>query len=111
MAFMELEVLPRARVFEVDTKEGIFWIPNDCVSPHPALKEGECIQPDDEIGEALVPILGPYLMGGPDSIQEICVRFGYLGRYQAPGYMDATEWSFDTNYRTLVRDLRDMYGD
>jgi NAD-dependent SIR2 family protein deacetylase len=35
----------------------------------------------------------------------------YAGRYSAPGYMDCTDWSFDTNKRRLARDLRAMYGD
>lgn len=35
----------------------------------------------------------------------------YAGRYSAPGYMDATEWSYGTNRRRLERELRDMYGD
>jgi DNA-directed RNA polymerase subunit RPC12/RpoP len=35
----------------------------------------------------------------------------YAGRYSAPGYMDCTDWNFDTNKRRLERTLRDLYGD
>jgi DNA-directed RNA polymerase subunit RPC12/RpoP len=34
----------------------------------------------------------------------------YAGRYSAPGYLDATDWSYDTNLRRLKKQLRDLYG-
>jgi hypothetical protein len=33
----------------------------------------------------------------------------YAGRYSAPGYLDCTEWNFDTNKARLIKTLRDMY--
>jgi hypothetical protein len=39
------------------------------------------------------------------------LRAQYAGRYQAPGYLDCTEWSFGTNKRELERELRSMYAD
>ena len=38
-------------------------------------------------------------------------RDSYAGRYSANGYLDCTDWSYDTNRRRLGRHLRDMYGD
>jgi hypothetical protein len=111
MGFMQIEVLEKARVFEVDTTLGTFYVPNTVVVPHPALKEGVAIEADDEIAPGLIAALVDYVEGGPTSIQEITLRFGYLGRYQAPGYMDATDWMFGTNYRELVRELKQMYRD
>ena len=35
----------------------------------------------------------------------------YAGRYSADGYMDCTDWEFDTNLRRLERSLRQQYGD
>lgn len=35
----------------------------------------------------------------------------YAGRYSANGYMDCTDWHYDTNRRRLERELRDLYGD
>ncbi len=35
----------------------------------------------------------------------------YAGRYSAPGFLDCTSWQYDSNKRTLVKRLRDMYGD
>lgn len=34
----------------------------------------------------------------------------YAGRYSAPGYMDCTEWSYDSNKARLARELRAMYA-
>jgi hypothetical protein len=34
----------------------------------------------------------------------------YAGRYSAPGYLDCTDWTFDTNKRRLERELRAMYS-
>jgi len=34
----------------------------------------------------------------------------YAARLSASGYLDCTEWSYGTNKRALMRDLRDMYG-
>lgn len=38
-------------------------------------------------------------------------RDHYAGHYSAPGYLDCTDWFYDTNLRRLEKDLRDMYGD
>lgn len=35
----------------------------------------------------------------------------YACRYSAPGYMDATDWSYGANRRKLEREVRDLYGD
>ena len=34
----------------------------------------------------------------------------YAGRYSAPGYLDCTEWSYDTNKRRLEKELRYLYA-
>lgn len=34
----------------------------------------------------------------------------YAGRYSAPGYLDCTDWHYDTNKRRLEKKLRDMYA-
>lgn len=36
-------------------------------------------------------------------------RKHYAGRYSAPGYLDCTDWSYDTNRKRLTRELREMY--
>ena len=34
----------------------------------------------------------------------------YAGRYSAPGYLDCTDWHYDTNKRRLEKELRAMYA-
>ncbi len=36
-------------------------------------------------------------------------RRQYAGRYSASGYLDCTDWEFHSNYRELIRTLRDLY--
>lgn len=113
MSFMEPEILDKARVFELDTRLGTFYVPDSVVTPPISLRDNFAINEsvDPWLFERLREWCGQYCEGGPGSIQEIKVVFGYLGRYQAPGYMDSTDWHFGTNYRELLRELRDMYGD
>jgi ribosomal protein L37E len=35
----------------------------------------------------------------------------YAARYSADGYMDCTDWQFDTNLRRLLQDTRAVYGE
>jgi hypothetical protein len=35
----------------------------------------------------------------------------YAARYSAPGYLDCTDWSYGTDKRKLLREVREMYGD
>lgn len=35
----------------------------------------------------------------------------YAGRYSMSGYLDCTDWHYSANYRSLKRELRDLYGD
>jgi hypothetical protein len=46
----------------------------------------------------------------PETYWESPKRNYYAGRYSAPGYMDCTDWHYDTNKRRLERELREMYG-
>jgi rRNA maturation protein Nop10 len=46
----------------------------------------------------------------PETFSAMPGRY-YAARYSMPGYLDCTEWSYGTNRRALVRDVRDMYGD
>jgi hypothetical protein len=35
----------------------------------------------------------------------------YAARYSAPGYLDCTDWTYDSNRRRLEREVRSMYSD
>lgn len=37
-------------------------------------------------------------------------RKWYAARYSAPGYLDCTEYEYDTNYRRLERTMRQEYA-
>lgn len=113
MPFMEEEILDKDYVFEVDTNQGIFYIPSSVVTPPPALRHDFSITEDSDpwIFEKLCEWCNNYVPGGKEGIYEITIRYGYLGRYQAPGYMDATDWSFSKNFRELRKDLKEMYGE
>jgi hypothetical protein len=87
MPFMQPEITDKREHIEVTERDGsTYYLPGntftiaDAREFHP---EAQCIQ---------------------------LTRIGYLGRYQAPGYLDATDWSFDRNRRRLERELRQMYG-
>ena len=41
---------------------------------------------------------------------ELEVKTGWLGRYQAPGYLDCTDWTPGDSEEELLAELRDMYG-
>lgn len=34
----------------------------------------------------------------------------YAARYSASGYLDCTDWSYDSNKRRLEREVRQLYG-
>jgi len=40
----------------------------------------------------------------------VYIKSAWWGRYSAPGYLDCTDWQYDTNRRRLERTLRDYYG-
>jgi len=109
MGFMQPEILDKARVFCVGTSEGSFYVPDDCFTPHPILSVGVTVTEEDgAIFKLLRDGVRDYVSG---SIESIEVSVGYLGRYQAPGYMDCTDWHFGTNKRQLERELREAYGE
>lgn len=112
MSFMEIEILDKDRVFEVDTDYGLYYVPADCAMPPDCLALGVQVTDDDEpIFEALTKLVNEYVPVDAGRINSITVRLGYLGRYQAPGYMDSTDWMFGTNHKQLVRELKETYGD
>lgn len=45
----------------------------------------------------------------PDTFRELGRM--YACRYTMPGYLDCTEWEYGRNKRTLLRNMRKMYGD
>lgn len=85
MSFMHLDITDKEHGYRAETREGIYYYPLGTLSPDEIASEW---------GDKL------------ESLEEI---YGYFGRFSAPGYLDCTEWSFDTNKRRLKADLMDMY--
>lgn len=44
----------------------------------------------------------------PETFREIARPY-YAARYSAPGYIDFTDWNYDTNKRRLARNIRNLY--
>lgn len=106
MSFMQLEMTEKMRGWRVDTTHGIELIPGDVEGVPVWLKLGVEV-PVGEMPE-IDRVLQQYCEGEIQSVEGV---EGYFGRYSAPGYMDCTPWSFDTNGRRLQQELREMYGE
>lgn len=105
MAFMEIEITQKGALYTCDcakcgatlyAHEWSGWDINEC---RDAMEAGTLHCDQCVTGRA-----------DPETFRKV-PRKHYAGRYQAPGYMDATDWSYGTNKRALIRELRDMYGE
>lgn len=85
--------------YEVDTTDGLYFVPADVVG---------CNNMDECTWRELRDFVDAST--DPES-WTISVKRGYLGRYTASGYMDATDWMPGTNKHKLLRELKEMYGD
>jgi hypothetical protein len=103
MAFMELELMPKGATYFCDCAECSAslwtheWVNEDHNQRRDMMAAGT-LRCDHCTGHADP---ATFLNGGKQ----------YAGRYSASGYMDCTEWEFDTNRRRLEKALRDMYGE
>jgi len=108
--FMKPEVFKDKGV-EIDTTHGTFFFPSDVINPENLGFKGNETT-DKKVIADLWDDIGDYLeVFKPDQIYSIRKINGWFGRYSAPGYMDATDWSFNTNKKSLMDDLKRMYGD
>jgi hypothetical protein len=109
MAFMQRFIYGPMYGWQVETTHGTELIPEDVVScvgfPGPDY-DADKVSP--EVWEEVCDLLRDYCEG---EIQSATVVNGYFGRYSAPGYMDCTEWNFDTDPKALAAYLDEMYGD
>jgi hypothetical protein len=100
--FMKPQVF-RDDVLEVETTHGTEILPvNEIGISIPKSPGG-----DDDATE-IAREYSDYLEGTPISAR---IRRGmWVGRYSAPGYLDATCWSADTNKQRLEKTLRELYN-
>ncbi len=104
MAFMEPEIIRKGALYSCEcSKCGATlytheWINDDHNERRDAMEAGT-LRCDECGGKA-----------DPESFYK-APRQQYAGRYSAPGYMDCTDWDFDSNKRRLLSTLREMYGE
>lgn len=109
---MQIEITQRTRHWEVETRHGgTFYVPDHAAPVPDALKTGEPIHDagmDKLLMSGIKEELHHYL---PSTAEIVCVEVvkGYCGRMSAPGFMDATDWVFDTCKRRLERSIRNLY--
>lgn len=114
-SFMQPEILAKGSHWAVECYHGeTHYVPADVVPVPEQFKPGAAFAPgnsraEDEVFLILAAQLRDYLPAEAERIE--VTPPGYLGRYSAPGYMDCTDWSFDTNLSSLRRTLRDYYGE
>jgi hypothetical protein len=104
MSFMQIEITAKGALYVADcqrcgasifTHEWATWGHNEM---RDAMQAGHACCPEC-FGNA-----------APETFSK-APRKVYAGRYSAPGYLDCTEWTFGTNKRRLISELREMYGD
>jgi hypothetical protein len=87
MGFMEPEVTERMAGWRVETTHGTWFVPGDVESSPEALAD--------------------YVSGEVEDVEPIK---GYFGRMSAPGYLDATDWTFGETAEEVWQELAEYYG-
>jgi hypothetical protein len=106
MAFMEPQI-EQGQWYEIDTDNGITFIPADIVNKADGLTIGQSADMADASWETVEELIRPYCQANPQSVKLI---EGWGARLSAPGYLDCTDWTvFETEQE--ARDyLRDELG-
>lgn len=97
MPHMQLHIQGPQFGWRVETKQGTEYLPDDVVPI-----------PPETCPAATEEDFADYV---EDEVESIEMIHGYFGRYSAPGYLDCTSWSFDTDAQTLRNELERMYGE
>ena len=112
MAFMEQEIIGPLPIYVIDTRHGLFAVAEEDSGELPV---GDIAAMMDERPDkvwAAIREFSPEILDSPDDILEVeRVENGWLGRYQAPGYMDSTDWTWGTSKEEVVEELESLYGD
>lgn len=102
MSHMEREVTVKQRGWRVEVNHETWYVPGDVVPVPGFIKPGVPMPVDENeagVPDVLAKRLRDYV--GPGEITEVEVVDGYFGRWSAPGYLDCTDWQFDTTYRGI----------
>lgn len=104
MAFMELELIRKGQTYTSDCDtcgSSMFtheWVHDDHNERRDAMEAGTLRCDECARGKA-----------DPQTFMALGKR--WAGRYSASGYLDCTDWFYDSNKRRLTRDLRELYGE
>jgi hypothetical protein len=99
-SFMEPEVYETDYI-DMDTSNGGEIVPCDVVDYTPTGNEGNKI-PDE---------LKDYIENAGGELYSIERKHGWVGRMQAPGYMDSTSWTVGATEEEVIATLKEYYGD
>lgn len=102
MAHMEQEITVKQRGWKVETRDaGTCFVPGDVVSAEDFYAIGVpiCRVDSGDVFELLKKRLQDYVEGA--DFEEIEVVEGYFGRWSAPGYLDASEWTYGKTLREI----------
>lgn len=105
MSHMQLHIQGPQFGWRVETKQGTEYLPDDVFSVPCCMRKGTPAWVDDS---SIKRDLRDYVEADIESVEAV---HGYFGRYSAPGYLDCTSWSFDTDETTLRAELEYMYED
>ncbi len=107
MSFMKPHVY-KGDYYLVETSNGTEFIPGDMLSIDMAV--GESIDDDRDAQDwaDCVKLVRDFVS---DEVESIERGEGYYGRYSAPGYMDATDWTWGETEAEVMAELERMYGD
>jgi hypothetical protein len=97
--FMEPEVYETDYIL-IDTNIGTECIPADVVDYQPSEEDQDSEEIPDELRD--------YVEG--NEMYSIERKHGWVGRMQAPGYLDATDWSWGDTEEEVMDQLREYYG-
>ena len=102
MSYMQFQIYRKGATYSADCAKcgsSIYtheWVNDDHNERRDAMQAGTC--PCD------------VCHGRADPATFMRERDQYAGRFSAPGYLDCTEWMFDTNKRRLAKTVREYYG-
>ncbi len=109
-SFMQPEITVKQRGWEVDSVEGTLAIPGDVQEVPDILATGEGVNHDDPLFDHLLAMVEDYVPCSQQGVGRIDIVEGYFARVQAPGYMDASDWSCFKTVREAKSHLWEFYG-
>ena len=102
-------VIYQGDFYLIDGDQGTDLIPGDLVSL--SIPVGESASFEDAPASEYPDLAEVSQYVESDEIYSIEHRRGFYGRYSAPGYLDATDWTWGDSADEVQADLERMYGE